>query len=187
MWRGSLSHPKTPLSDLLLACPFFDLPLPLPFSSTTCLFLSLPLCRSRSIHASGVFSRAVNLEWRYENRRPSGGLNETSLLSKRLLDVSWRQRRRPTRECRAGACDPRSRASRSRDYTRNFIRVPRSSRSDPPLTRKERVGYGISNCLYRSAITEKIRFLDEVITSKRWFFHRSIRSDTVRHIENLDV
>lgn len=60
------------------------------------------------------------------------------------------------RECRAGACDPRSRASRSRDYTRNFIRVPRSSRSDPSLTRKERVGYGISNCLYRSAITEKI-------------------------------
>lgn len=70
-----LSHPNTPLSDLL-ACPFSALP-PIPL-----LLSNVSLRRSRSIHASGVFSRAVNLEWRYEKRRSSGGLNGTSLLSR---------------------------------------------------------------------------------------------------------
>lgn len=120
------------------------------------------------IHARAVSSRELSISSAQRENRTrgerKGGLDGTSLLETiagRLLTS--------TATC-GGDVTPRGSVSAalaraiygiegvsaSRDYTRNFIRVPRSPRDLTLLlllsTRKERVGYGISDCRYRGAI-----------------------------------
>lgn len=155
-WRG-LRHPNTPLSDLL-ACPSSaSLAVSLLLSlSLSLAFTSSCLTAVRPIRASNVFSRAVNLEWRYENRAGPNGDWMERRFSKRLPDVSWRQRRRPPgMPCRSARSTIEG---VSRDYTRNFIRVPRSLRFWPSSDGERACRLWHFRLLYHSEIIREIWF-----------------------------
>jgi len=76
----------------------------------------------------------------------------------------------------------------SRDYTRNFIRVPRSPRFWPSSDEKRACRLWHFRLLYHSRDDKKDTIFDETITLNWRFFARSVRPVKARcYIENLDV